>query len=652
MDQPLFVQGHDILEGSELLQAVAAVAIDGGAAFALGRLVRPLSAREIEQLERQGNTAADWSRMLVSEDFSPVHIRRCEFLGGVVLGRFARPCQGPAGLDLPAGLCNSTIADCVIGDDAVIRDVKLLAGYVIGSRAAVFDCGQVVCSGETTFGNGAEIAVGVETGGRRVPIHAELNVRLAWLVAQSGGRHALGSRYAAAVREYAARASSRRGIIEREARLLNTPRVLNAYLGPYAEVSGATVVADATLLSNRSEPTRITAGACVTGSLLQWGSSVETLAIVERSLLTEHSHVEHHARVTNSILGPNTAVGSGEVTSCLLGPFVACHHQSLLIATLWPEGKGNVAYGANVGSNHTSRAPDQEFRAGEGMFFGLGVNVKFPSDFSRAPYTVVACGASLLPQRMEFPFSLIATPSRQLAGVSPACMEIFPGWVLGENLYALRRNELKFRTRDRARRGGTQYAILRPDTVDLMRDALERLEDVRPGLEFYTESEIKGLGKNFLMEEGRRRAVRAYRLFIRYCALLGLKERLANCLADPLFDPAELLERPGQDQGWEHQRRILVEEGIADVAAGLLELVDLLGQLSATIGAARRRDEQRGSRIMDDYASVHPPVDEDELVRQVRQETEQHQAEIEDLWRRCRHTSAGGPKPHLLPTRM
>lgn len=31
-----------------------------------------------------------------------------------------------------------------------------------------------------------------------------------------------------------------------------------------------------------------------------------------------------------------------------------------LRVALWPEGRGNVAYGANVGSNHTGKLADQE----------------------------------------------------------------------------------------------------------------------------------------------------------------------------------------------------------------------------------------------------------------------------------------------------
>ena len=90
------------------------------------------------------------------------------------------------------------------------------------------------------------------------------------------------------------------------------------------------------------------------------GAEVAGHAIVRQSVLLEHSGVEDHGIINETILGPNTSVAKGEVTASLVGPFVGFHHQSLLISAYWPEGKGNVAYGAKVGSNHTGRAPDQE----------------------------------------------------------------------------------------------------------------------------------------------------------------------------------------------------------------------------------------------------------------------------------------------------
>ena len=63
-------------------------------------------------------------------------------------------------------------------------------------------------------------------------------------------------------------------------------------------------------------------------------------------------------QLIDSILGHNSGVSEGECTSCLVGPFVGFHHQSLLIATLWPEGKGNVGYGANSFMHKTLKDND------------------------------------------------------------------------------------------------------------------------------------------------------------------------------------------------------------------------------------------------------------------------------------------------------
>src|SRR5262249_53211650 len=149
--------------------------------------------------------------------------------------------------------------------------------------------------------------------------------------------------YSKAIAEYVHLARSNRGVIERGAMIRSTPNVRNTYVGRHARIDGATLVADTAILSNSDEPSQVESGACVTESVLQWGTRVSTLAIVENSVLLEHSHAERHGKVSASILGPNTGVAAGEAISCLLGPFVSFHHQALLIATLWPEGRGNVA---------------------------------------------------------------------------------------------------------------------------------------------------------------------------------------------------------------------------------------------------------------------------------------------------------------------
>ena len=87
---------------------------------------------------------------------------------------------------------------------------------------------------------------------------------------------------------------------------------------------------------------------------------------------------------------------------------------------------------SGVNSNHTSKAPDQEIRPGEGVFFGLGTCIKFPANYQKAAYSVIATGVCALPQKVEFPFALINTPGESITGLSPAINEISPGWLLSD----------------------------------------------------------------------------------------------------------------------------------------------------------------------------------------------------------------------------
>jgi len=618
---------------SELLRAVASVREDGGLRYALGAAaLRNLYKPEVDLLESLGNTARDWSRVRVADGFNPRRVRGCEFHGHVTLGRFTRTVELAGGLEVVAGLSDSTVADCVVGHNALVRGVGLLSNYVVAEGAVLADCGRVTCAPGATFGNGGRVAAALEGGGRDVEVFAELDVELAAAVARPGARRAELEGYLRAVAFYRDRAASNRGIIGPGARVWSVPRVEDAYVGPAAAVDGATAVVRSTLLSTADEPAEVSTGALVSDSVLQWGSRAASMAVVERSVLAEHARAERHGQVRDSVIGPGTEVAAGEVISCVLGPLVGCHHQSLLISTLWPAGRGNVAYGANAGSNHTSRAPDQEFRAGEGLFLGLGVNVKFPCDLERSPYTVVACGTDLPPQKVSFPFSLIAPPREHLAGAPPA-NQISPGWVLRENVYALRRCEAKFRARDRARRSRCDPAVLRRDTVELMRDACRRLRQVREAKDLYTERDVPGLGKNVLTERDRVRAVEAYRFYTLYYALLGLKDRLLALTADGAgADP--VLAAPGGSAAWEHQRQILVEDfGLESPAAGLRMLASMAVRVARAVERAREKDDTRGAKVIDDYAEVHPGAERDRVVRRAWEEASRIEDDVENLLR-------------------
>ncbi len=586
------------------------------------RPYRALTEEEVAALEGFGNECADWSKVKVVDPFDPSRLRDNTFVGDVLLGAFTATVQ-PCGM--PVGIRRSTLVDCVIGNDVTIRDVGLLRNYVVGDGAVVSSCGTLDAD-DPAFGNGIEIPIAIETGGREVLSFAELPVDVAAEVAGKRADGELQSFYADFVSRYIDAVKAGKGIVCGKATVMNTTVVLDSFIGEGAVVNGAVKVANSCVLSSTEEVTEITDGALLDGACVQWGCEVTSMAIVKNSVLTEHSHVERHGKVTDSIIGPNTGIAEGEVTASLVGPFVGFHHQSLLIAAFWPEGKGNVGYGANVGSNHTSKAPDQELWPGEGTFFGLGVNVKFPSNFTKAPYTIIATGVSALPQKVEFPFSLINTPSAVIPGISPAFNEIFPGWVLSDNIFTLKRNEGKYKKRNKARRTSFVFDVFRPDTMDLVKEARKRLQAVS-GKEVYTDKDVPGLGKNYMTERARLAGIEAYTFYLRYYALKGLLKVLKDGA-----DGSRVLEDVSDDAAWEHCRQILLEEFPGkDVKFLLEELVRMEKKVAEDVEESKRKDDKRGARIIPDYADAHTPAAEDSFVKQTWEEFHAIEKEIRTL---------------------
>src|SRR5207248_7601785 len=115
VDETLEQYARRLAARSELLETVASVRRDGGVALALGDApLRPLFKPEVAQLEALGNTAEDWSRVRVANGFNPRRVRNCEFRGAVVLGEFKRRVLLADGVEVIAGVSNTTLVDCVV----------------------------------------------------------------------------------------------------------------------------------------------------------------------------------------------------------------------------------------------------------------------------------------------------------------------------------------------------------------------------------------------------------------------------------------------------------------------------------------------------------------------------------------------------------
>ncbi len=569
----------------------------------LGLLTRELTREEIAIMEDRGCRSDDWSLIQVAEDFDAFRVRRTHFVGQCVIGRFSGDVAILPDLKLPTGIYGCTLNNCQIGNDCLLENVRYAAHIIAHRESVIFDVGSIICSKNATFGCDQQLPVAVEIGGRDVPVWAGMTIDHAATIAKNRSDKAGLEAIAQAHQNYVKEITSSCSVIQKNAIIRHTERVVDTYVGAGALIDHALEIQNVCVLSSVDECTRISGGAAVHDAIMQWGSKVAGNGIVRHAALLEHSAVDADGVVETSIIGPNTSIEKGEVTASLVGPFVGFHHQSLLIAALWPEGKGNIAYGSMVGSNHTSRAPDQEIWPGEGTFFGLGCSIRFPANFNEAPYSVIGSGVSTLPQRMRFPFSLINTPIEPVdaEAVPRAYNELLPGYGIYYNAYAIERMELKFAQRDKSRRHNLNYQVLRPEIMELVEAALQRLESVTEVKDIYTSKDIEGIGKNFLRDQSRTVGIDAY------------KRELKRYSLRVLLAEAEQYEQLAGSV--EFAQRIL--SGLMpdmSLADRLQQLVKVEEENARIVQESKEKDDVRGQSIFENYSDAHVAAANDPVV--------------------------------------
>ena len=568
---------------------------------------RPLSYGERLCLESQGNSSADWSRVRIESDTGLETIRNNWFEGDVLLAGFSGTWPGPDGRNWRAGMANCRVFDAIIGN-ACLYSIGRLERQVIEDGAVLVGLGELDCPAPTLFGLGQAIHPGTESGARSVWLWDSLSLddAMAALSLTADAQKLFQSRLDSALTPL----KSRFGFVGKGAAVLHARHIHAAYIGPGTRIAGASLLREAALLSAPGETCVAAEEAWIECAILQPGTRVESGGKVSQSILLEHSSVAWGGMVFQSVVGPNTQVNKGEMSASLVGPFVGFHHQSLLISAIWPEGRGNIAYGANVGSNHTGKKPDQEIRPGEGNFFGLGCSIKFPANFEDSPYSILASGVSTLPQRLSFPFSLVNQPLAGFPELGPAINEIVPGWMWSDNAYSLVRRSYKFESSNEARRHDftadpgsswkTGFFAGRLFTAAIAHKALKALQSLKasqPGRDYYLEDHVPGLGKNFMRGKLRERAIGAYEDYLAFYLMRTYADRHEEAWDMELSGLVAALRKelgaPGSTQEWLAAQRPRIPA------------------LKANILASLTRDDTRGRQIFDDYADFHFPPEED-----------------------------------------
>ena len=313
--------------------------------------LRKLTTEEIAFLESCDCTATDWNAIEVHPEFNPKNIRKVYFSGNVKIGKNDGIFTFPGGLKKPAGLRNVSIHNCELGDNVLIENVQdYIANYTIGNNTLIQNLDRLVTDEKSTFGNGTEVAVLNETGGREVMINDKLSAHVAYILALYRHRPELIKRLREMVSFYANKHASEIGTIGNNVKIMNAGLIRNVKIGDNAYIEGARRLENGSINSNEYDPVHVGYGVIAEDFILCSGSHVEDSSMLSRCFVGQSCQLGHAYSARDSLFFSNCQGENGEACAIFAGPYTVTHHKStLLIAGMFSF--MNAGSGSNQ-SNH------------------------------------------------------------------------------------------------------------------------------------------------------------------------------------------------------------------------------------------------------------------------------------------------------------
>jgi len=432
---------------------------------------RRLKPYEIEALVKNENSCRDWDLVLVSDPFVPELVKNSEFAGLVRIGRLGRTILEHHDLRTPAGITHSRIIACDIGDDCAIHDCSYLAHYIVGDGCILLANDEIHVSNHAKFGVGIvmegeseavriELDLMNEAGGRSVLPFEEMTCADAYLWARRRDDERLMAAFRAMTEAMYDTRRGRYGTIGRNSVLKSNRIIKDVAIGECAYIKGANKLKNLMIRSSDAERTQIGEGVELVNGIVGYGCKVFYGCKAVRFVMGPNSALKYGARLIHSVLGDNSTVSCCEMLNNLIFPAHEQHHNTSFLIAALVRGQSNMAAGATVGSNHNSRAPDGEIEAGRGFWPGLCTSVKHSSRF--ASYCLLAKGSYRFELDVRLPFCLVEDDC------SGDRLVLVPAYWWTHNLFALMRNESKFRSRDKrvAKVQEIEFSPFAPDTAE------------------------------------------------------------------------------------------------------------------------------------------------------------------------------------------
>jgi len=574
---------------------------------------RHLQADEIERLVKNDNTAENWDDFLVTDQFDPRLIKNTRFFGLVRIGRLRNVILQHHDLRMPCGITNSLVISCDIGDDVAIHNVHYMAHYIIGDRCILFNIQEMHTTDHAKFGNGilkegepekvrTWLDLMNETGCRQVLPFDGMITADAYLWAKYLDDKPLQENLKKITQDSLDNRRGYYGTTGNNCVVKNSLILKDVKIGSNCYIKGANKLKNLTINSSEKEPTQIGEGVELVNGIIGYGCHIFYGCKAVKFILGNNSNLKYGARLINSFLGDNSTISCCEVLNNLIFPAHEQHHNNSFLVASVVLGQSNIAAGATIGSNHNSRANDNEIQAGRGFWPGLCTSLKHSSRF--ASFVLLAKGDYPAELDIPLPFSLLNN------NVSKDQLEVMPAFWWMYNMYALARNSWKFQNRDKRlnKVQNIEFETFAPDTVEeilVARRLLEiwtakaSLRQNGESIQFKSDDELANLGQKILagkeeivngmevfgenMENSKRRVLilkpyRAYHAYgdmLKYYAIKNLLEYMNSHPKASFSTMCEELEGKRQHEWVNLGGQIMLKNDVdklrSDIGAGKLK---------------------------------------------------------------------------------
>ena len=312
---------------------------------------RALTRDEIKTLESQGCSAGDWNLIRVADGFDPARVKRTHFSGSVTVGRLEKKVLLFGGIERDTGLYNATIHNCQIGHNVYISNVEdYIANYDIQDDVIINHVSLLAVDGESSFGNGTEVSVVNEAGGREIPIYDHLSSHIAYIIAMYRHKKTVIEKLGGMIAQYVASVTSSTGLVGRGAKITDCGILKNIKIGPAAVLDGASRLENGTINSCPQDPTFVGTNVIADDFILCSGAKVSDNSILAHCFVGQATELAKQYSAEHSVFFANCGGYHGEACAIFAGPYTVTHHKStLLIAGLYSF--LNAGSGSNQ-SNH------------------------------------------------------------------------------------------------------------------------------------------------------------------------------------------------------------------------------------------------------------------------------------------------------------